>query len=211
MSLTTQFYTMLTMVGMGGWIGVALDTYGRFLKRPLRARWVVFINDFMFWVVQGLILFYLLLLVNEGELRIYIFLAVLCGYAAYQSLFKQIYLRILEQLIQTSISIYRLIIKVGQVMIVKPIVGLVQLLIVILLGTLNFLWRLIKWAFQFIYSLVKILLAPVRILLRLLWKLVPKTIRNFLTRNITKLAGLMKKIKNIISKLKSWWLRIKKK
>src|SRR3954462_2772160 len=113
MSLTTQFYTMLAMVGIGGWIGVALDTYGRFLKRPLRARWVVFINDFMFWIVQGLILFYLLLLVNEGELRIYIFLAVLCGYAAYQSLLKWIYLRILERLIQTSLSIYRLLIKVS--------------------------------------------------------------------------------------------------
>jgi spore cortex biosynthesis protein YabQ len=202
---------MLAMVGMGGWIGVALDTYGRFLKRPLRARWVVFINDFMFWVVQGLILFYLLLLVNEGELRIYIFLAVLCGYAAYQSLLKGIYLRILERLIQTSLSIYRFMLKVCHIMIVKPIVGLVQLIIVIILGTLNFLWRLIKWAFQILYSLVKILLAPVRFLLQLLWKFVPFTFRNFLTKNIVRLAGLRKKIKNIASKIKAWWLMIKKK
>jgi spore cortex biosynthesis protein YabQ len=211
MTLTTQLYTMLAMVGMGGWIGVALDTYGRFLKRPLRARWVVFINDFMFWVVQGLILFYLLLLVNEGELRIYIFLAVLCGYAAYQSLLKGIYIRILERLIQTSLSVYRFILKVCHIMIVKPIVGLVQLIIVIILGTLNFLWRLIKWAFQILYSLVKILLAPVRFLLQLLWKLVPFTFRNFLTKNIVRLAGFSKKTKNIASKIKAWWLRIKKK
>lgn len=211
MSLTTQFYTMLAMVGMGGWIGAALDTYGRFLQRPLRARWVVFINDFMFWVVQGLILFYLLLLVNEGELRIYIFLAVLCGYAAYQSLLKQIYLRILECLIQTSQSIYRFMLKVGHVMIVKPIVGLGQLLIVILLGTLNFLWRLTKWAFQFLYSLVKILLVPVRLLLMLLWKLVPKLVRSFLLRNIRQLAGFIGKIKNTINIIRTWWLRIKKK
>jgi spore cortex biosynthesis protein YabQ len=211
MSLTTQFYTMLAMVCMGGWIGAALDTYGRFLKRPLRARWVVFINDFMFWVVQGLILFYLLLLVNEGELRIYIFLAVLCGYAAYQSLLKKIYLRILERLIQTSLSIYRFMLKVGHVLIVKPIVGLVQLVIVILLGTLNFLWRLTKWAFQFLYSFVKILLAPVRLLIRILWKFTPLSIRNFLTINISKLAGYVKKTKNITNRLRSWWLRIKKK
>jgi spore cortex biosynthesis protein YabQ len=202
---------MLAMVGMGGWIGVALDTYGRFLKRPLRARWVVFINDFMFWVVQGLILFYLLLLVNEGELRIYIFLAVLCGYATYQSLLKGIYIRILERLIQTSLNIYRFMLKVCHVMFVKPIVGLVQLIIVIILGTLNFLWRLTKWAFQILYSLVKILLAPVRFLLQLLWKLVPFTFRNFLTKNIVRLAGLSKKIKNIANKIKAWWLRIKKK
>jgi spore cortex biosynthesis protein YabQ len=211
MSLTTQFYTMLAMVGVGGWIGAALDTYGRFLKRPLRARWVVFINDFMFWVVQGLILFYLLLLVNEGELRIYIFLAVLCGYAAYQSLLKKIYLRILERLIQTSLSIYRFLLKIGQFMIVKPIVAIVQLLIVILLGTLHFLWRLIKWAFQFLYSFVKILLAPIRFLLRIFWKVIPFPIRNFIFRNIRVLAGFSKRIKNIIIKIKSWWLQLRKK
>ena len=211
MSLTTQFYTMLAMVGIGGWIGVALDTYGRFLKRPLRARWVVFINDFMFWVVQGLILFYLLLLVNEGELRIYIFLAVLCGYAAYQSLLKRIYLRILERLIQTSLSIYRLLIKVGQVLIVRPIVGLVHLLIMILVGIVRILWLLIKWAFQFLYSLVKIVLVPIRFLLRMVWKLVPISIRSFLLRNIKQLAGFFRKVKNITNKIQSWWHLIKKK
>lgn len=211
MSLTTQFYTMLAMVGIGGWIGVALDTYGRFLKRPLRARWVVFINDFMFWVVQGLILFYLLLLVNEGELRIYIFLAVLCGYAAYQSLLKRVYLRILERLIQTSLSIYRLLIKVGQVLIVRPVVGLVHLLIMILVGVVRILWRLIKWVFQFLYSLVKILLVPIQFLLRMIWKLVPISIRSFLSKIIIQLAGFFGKVKNITNKLQSWWHLIKKK
>jgi spore cortex biosynthesis protein YabQ len=210
MSLTVQFYTMLAMVGMGGWIGVALDTYGRFLKRPMRARWVIFINDFMFWIVQGLILFYILLLVNEGELRIYIFLAVLCGYAAYQSLLKKIYLRILERIIKTSLSIYRILLRVGQIMVVKPIVGIVQLVFVILLGILNFLWKLIKWTFQVLYSFVKIVLAPVRFLLNLLWKLVPNPIKNYLGRNIRKLEGIMKKIKNMTSRINSWW-RIKKK
>lgn len=210
MSLTTQFYTMLAMVGMGGWLGAALDTYGRFLKRPLRARWVVFINDLLFWLVQGLILFYLLLLVNEGELRIYIFLAVLCGYAAYQSLLKKIYLQLLELFIQTSLTIYRLFIRAGQLMIVKPIVGTIQLLIAIILGTVNILWKLIKWGFKFLWSLVKILLSPVTILFRLLWRLVPRSVENFLIENIRRLAGFFGKFKNITNKIKTWWHRDKK-
>ena len=211
MSLTTQFYTMLAMVGMGSWIGVALDTYGRFLKRPLRARWVVFINDFMFWVVQGLILFYLLLLVNEGELRIYIFLALLCGYAAYQGLFKHLYLKLLEYIIQASIRLYSIIIKIGQVMLVRPIRALIQLIIVIVLGILKVIWNLLKWAFQFLYSLVKILLAPVRWTGNLLWKMIPLQIRQFLTRILLKLAGYLKKIKNTLNKLKLWWKHLTKK
>lgn len=210
MSLTTQFYTMLVMVGMGSWIGVALDTYGRFLKRPLRARWVVFINDFMFWVTQGLILFYLLLLVNEGELRIYIFLAVLCGYAAYQGLFKQLYLKLLEHLIQTSIGLYNIIIRIGQVIIIRPIQALIHLLIIIVLGIFKVLWSLLKWAFQILYSLVKIILAPVRWIVRLLWKLIPLGIRQYFTRILMKIAGYLKKSKNTLNKLKMWWQRLRK-
>ncbi|MBM7606559.1 spore cortex biosynthesis protein YabQ [Metabacillus crassostreae] len=210
MSLTTQFYTMLAMFGMGSWVGAALDTYGRFLKRPLRARWVVFINDFLFWIVQGLILFYLLLLVNEGELRVYIFLAVLCGYAAYQSLLKTIYLRILDRLIQTSISIYSLVINIGQAIIIKPIVLLFQVTITILLGILKFLWSLTKWAFQILYSFVKIILAPVWLILRVSWKIVPSGIRNYIIKNINKLAGINKKVKNITNTINLWWQRIKK-
>ncbi len=43
--------------------------------------------------------FYVLLLVNEAELRIYVFLALLCGFAAYQSMLKAIYMRLLNFLI----------------------------------------------------------------------------------------------------------------
>ncbi|APH06715.1 spore cortex biosynthesis protein YabQ [Bacillus weihaiensis] len=211
MSLTTQFYTMLAMFGMGSFMGAGLDTYGRFLKRPLRARWVVFINDLMFWIVQGLILFYVLLLVNEGELRVYIFLAVLCGYAAYQSLLKSVYLHILDRMIQMSIRVYRLVIRLGQLVVIRPIVGLVQLLIVFLLGIVKILWSIVKWAFQFIYSLAKIILAPVRFILRLLWKLVPRVIRNNFVSNIQKLAGILRRIKNKTNKVKQWWNRIRKK
>ncbi|HGK0924605.1 TPA: spore cortex biosynthesis protein YabQ, partial [Streptococcus pneumoniae] len=41
MSLTIQLYTMLSMIGMGAWIGASLDTYQRFLKRQERKRWLV--------------------------------------------------------------------------------------------------------------------------------------------------------------------------
>lgn len=70
-----------------------------FLKRQERKRWLVFIHDILFWVVQALFVFYVLLLVNEAELRIYVFLALLCGFAAYQSLLKALYMRLLNFLI----------------------------------------------------------------------------------------------------------------
>lgn len=121
MTLSVQFLTMLSMIGMGSLFGASLDTYQRFLKRPLRKSWVVFINDILFWLLQGLAIFYILFLVNEGELRFYIFLALLCGFAAYQALMKNIYLKLLEIVISTIISIYYFIVKVIRLLIIRPV------------------------------------------------------------------------------------------
>jgi spore cortex biosynthesis protein YabQ len=127
---------MLSMIGMGSLFGMMFDTYQRFLDRPNRKSWIVFFNDLLFWVIQALIIFYTLFLVNNGELRFYIFVALLCGFAAYQSLFKGIYLRLLEFIINTVIAIYRFMRRAFLLLIYKPVLGLIQLIIsiIILLG-----------------------------------------------------------------------------
>jgi spore cortex biosynthesis protein YabQ len=201
MSLNVQFFTMLAMFGMGSWVGAALDTYGRFLKRPKRARWFVFINDIAFWIVQGLIIFYTLLLVNEGELRFYVFLALLCGYAAYQALFQSFYIYLLEVLIRFVIRTYKLIAKLIMALIIMPIRYISHLTIVLIIG----LWKttLIILAF-----LLKVVFTPVKWIGLLLWNLVPKKIKLF----FYEIAGFLKKIKNlktIAQKLRTymnkWW------
>jgi len=103
MSLSVQFYTMLAMIAMGSFFGGTLDTYNRFLQRRKRKRWVVFVHDVLFWLCQSLLLFYVLFLVNAGEVRFYIFIALLCGFAAYQALFKNGYLKLLEWCIQAAL------------------------------------------------------------------------------------------------------------
>lgn len=210
MSLTTQFYTMMAMVGMGSWLGAALDTYGRFLKRPKRAHWVVFLNDVFFWVVQGLIIFYTLLLVNEGELRFYVFIALLCGYATYQSMLKNWYLRVLEKLIDFSISAYRFLAKTIQLLIIKPIQTLFQTIIVLILGLLNFLWTLAKFLFKTIIWVLKIIFLPVKWTGLILWKLVPKQFKRVIEKYFYSLAGFFKKMENMKHSLYKIWKKIKK-
>src|SRR3954465_1158702 len=109
MTLSTQFVTLLSMIGMGSLFGAMFDTYQRFLKRPKRKQWIVFFNDLLFWMIQAVIIFYTLFQVNNGELRFYIFLALLCGFAAYQSLFKGMYLSLLEMMIKTILAVSRFI------------------------------------------------------------------------------------------------------
>src|SRR6476659_5920333 len=111
MTLSTQFLTMISMIGMGSLFGAMFDTYQRFLKRPKQKAWIVFINDLLFWMIQALLIFYTLFLVNNGELRFYIFIALVCGFAAYQSLFKGLYLSLLETIIRSIIGLYRFLKK----------------------------------------------------------------------------------------------------
>ena len=91
MSLTTQFYTMIAMIAMGGYFGAALDTYSRLFTTFKTKTLVIFINDILFWILQALLIFYSFISVNNGEIRFYIFIALFCGFAFYQSLLKNLY------------------------------------------------------------------------------------------------------------------------
>lgn len=210
MSITTQFITMLTMIGMGGWLGLALDTYSRFLQRSKRANWVVFINDILFWIVQALVVFYVLLVVNQGELRFYIFLALLCGYAAYQSLFRNIYLKVLDFMIRTGIAIYRIITKTLYYVTVRPIQLLIQLLLIILTGSGHILLVVLRGIYKLSKSLLMLLFSPFKWLMLILWKLVPFKWRLYMEKFFSKLAGVFAKGKNMKNIMHQWWKKFRR-
>ncbi|WP_042453843.1 spore cortex biosynthesis protein YabQ [Neobacillus dielmonensis] len=209
MSLSTQFLTMISMIGMGSLFGALLDTYHRFLKRPKRRTWIVFLNDLLFWTIQALLIFYALFLVNNGELRFYIFIALLCGFAAYQSIFKGIYLRLLEMLISTVFSISRFLRDTFILLIYKPITGLIQLIILILLSIgrgllslVNLIWKIVLW-------ITKLLLKVIRMILLFFWKLLPKGLKKSVEKLYNKTAGNFKEIGNYITKFLGKWKRKK--
>ncbi|WP_102347990.1 spore cortex biosynthesis protein YabQ [Bacillus sp. Marseille-P3661] len=203
MSLTVQFTTMISMIIMGGWIGLALDTYGRFLKRPNRVSWFVFVNDILFWIVQALLVFYVLLYVNEGEIRFYIWLAMLCGYAAYQSLFKSLYLKLLEILIKLSIRIYQFFYRLLILIIVRPIQALIKLLIVIGLFLGNVAIKIFQLTLKLLNLTIKIVITPFKWIFQLIWRFFSQKNKIFL---LTK-AGILINIKNTLLK---WWKKIRK-
>lgn len=205
MTLTTQFITMLTMVGMGSVFGATLDTYSRFLNRTKRKRWIVFINDILFWIVQGLAIFYILFLVNRGELRFYIFIALLCGFAAYQSLFKNIYLRLLEVIISMVISIYRFLLKVLYYLIYKPVYSLVFFTISLLLLVCKGLFSLFKTILKAVLLITRVIFAPVKWLLYQLWNILPKRIKKIVEKLYNSMAGYFMHIKNYYNKLMNRW------
>jgi spore cortex biosynthesis protein YabQ len=209
MTLSTQFLTMLSMIGMGSLFGVMFDTYQRFLDRPNRKSWIVFINDLLFWVIQALIIFYILFLVNNGELRFYIFIALLCGFAAYQSLFKGIYLKLLEVMINGVIALYQFFRRAFQLLIYKPVAGIIQLLIsiIILLGRGTF--SFVKFILKVLLFILKVLWVPIAKIIIILWKLLPKSIKKYVEKLYNKTAGIFMEIKNYLGKWIKKWKRPK--
>jgi spore cortex biosynthesis protein YabQ len=207
MTLTTQFITMLAMIGMGSLFGVSLDTYNRFLQRQRRKTWIVFINDVLFWMYQGLSIFYVLFSVNQGELRFYIFLALLCGFAAYQSLMRRLYLKLLEWLISVAVSTYQIMVGIFRTLILRPLrfLGLSILSLLLLAG--KGLLLLGKTAWRFSLWVLKVAWKPFQLLFTLFWKLLPKKIKKSVERLYNEMAGFIHRLKKytykVINKVKN--------
>ncbi|MDF1997255.1 spore cortex biosynthesis protein YabQ [Peribacillus frigoritolerans] len=210
MTLTIQFYTLLAMIGMGSGFGAALDTYSRFLNRSERKRWIVFIHDFLFWIIQGLLIFYVLFLVNEGEFRLYLFLALLCGFSAYQALFKGFYQRFLEFLIILVIKLARFIANSVHMLIFLPIKWVIVSILAIIIGIGKFVLTLLKWAVKILLFILNIFWRPLKWILTYIWNLLPV----FVTKNVGKFynkgKGILLKIKNSIFRTLNGWRNKKK-
>lgn len=207
MTLSTQFLTMLSMIGMGSLFGAMFDTYQRFLNRPKRKTWIVFFNDLLFWIIQALLIFYTLFIINNGEIRFYIFIALICGFAAYQGLFKGIYLRILEIVIETIIAVTKFLKNTFRLLIYKPILGLIQLVITIILALGRGLYTLVKFVFKVLLLLVKIIVFPLQKIVLIFWKLLPRGLKKAVEKLYNKIAGNFQEIRNTIIK---WIDRLKK-
>lgn len=205
MTLSVQFYTLLVMIGMGSYFGAALDTYNRFLKRSKRKSWIVFINDFLFWVVQGLFIFYVLFLVNEGELRFYSFLALLCGFSAYQALIKGLFTKCLEAVIHFIIVTLGFIKKSIQTLIFHPIKWLAAGIIFLLISLAKGIYLVIKSILKMIHSVIKIVLRPFVWAFKRIWSYLPKPVTKNVAKFYNRITGIFDKLKNVIKRMTAKW------
>lgn len=205
MTLSVQFMTMAAMALMGLWIGVSVDTYGRLFYRGPRRRWniIQMTGDLVFWLLQGLLVFLVLLYVNHGSVRIYIFLALLCGYAAYRSLFQTLYRRMLDVFIQSVLFIGRLIINIFRHLFVRPVQWLLQL--GLFLGKI-----VVKGILAILFYAAMVVWVPFR-------GLAVRVLPDRLLQNLKKVAavgkryaGIVRKVKNIKGKLVTWFSKMMK-
>lgn len=188
MSLTVQLQTMLAMVAMGGWLGIAIDTYSRLIHGRKWNKLITVINDSLFWILQGLFIFFILLQINEGEMRFYILLALLCGYSCYRVFFYKIYQHVLETTIHVIVKIVLFCKTAVIVLVINPTKELLKLLYTVCM-------IIVRMSKIVIFFMLTILFLPFLWVGRGIWRLLPN-------EKFKNKIGFLKKIKNYIKRSK---------
>lgn len=191
--------TMISMIVGGIYLGIALETFRRFSSKWKNNTFLTYFMEICFWLVQSFILFYILYLVNGGEIRVYSVIACLLGFAAYQAFIAKTYQRILERLIIIMSSIYNFLVKLIHGLVITPI----KVIIGFLVTSLLLIFKGIYTALTFI---LKIIFTPVLWILKKLYKLLPTYLQNILH----KIAGFYSIIENIVNKVANFFNRTRR-
>ncbi|MDF2607605.1 MAG: spore cortex biosynthesis protein YabQ [Bacillales bacterium] len=207
MSLTTQFATMISMIIMGIFLGVSIDSYKILLRRKFSSKISKFINDIFFWLIYCIILFLVLFYINEGALRFYVFLAIACGFSIYKSLLESLYITLLTKTIKIIESIYKVLIKILRKFILSPIKWIIMVLYKFANKIYILIRNLIIKICLLIYKVIKVL---VLFILRVIWALIPERLKKYL-RKVVIIISYYKKVKSkvliFVVKVKKWLKR----
>lgn len=188
MSLNVQFVTMGYMFLSGVALGVLYDVY-RVVAGLLRiSRWIIPLLDLIYWVAATLLVFRVLYYSNQGQVRAFVFLALLIGISFYFALLSRWVILLLHWLIRVTKAFIRLCKRMGEILIVKPIIALYRAFIIFL----GFLAALSV----FLYKVVLQLLYPLWFIVRPLVRWLRRAIKvpPWLSRTVHKLKNWLKRI-----------------
>ncbi|WP_338113333.1 spore cortex biosynthesis protein YabQ [Paenibacillus artemisiicola] len=145
-SLSVQWWTMMTMLLSGIGMGIVFDGY-RVVSDELRiSRIWVPVFDLLYWIAATLTVFQVLSSSNHGEVRFYVFLGLLLGIGCYYWLFSKLTVRLVKLLIETVRAVTRFTVRCFQLLIVKPLVllfRLAKLLLAFFLALTMFLFKIV--------------------------------------------------------------------
>lgn len=89
-----QLYIFLCFFLTGVIIGILFDIF-RILRKSFKT-WdiITYIQDFIFWILTGIILLYSIFTFNNGELRAFVFVGILLGITLYILLISKYFVKI---------------------------------------------------------------------------------------------------------------------
>jgi len=101
MSVSAQAYIFLYSIVGGVIIAFIYDIF-RVKRRAVKTSLIfVYVEDLVFWIIVGAVMFAVIYLSNEGEVRGYIFIGSLLGIIAYSLVFSKIVMAAFLYVIKT--------------------------------------------------------------------------------------------------------------
>ncbi len=168
---------MAAMLLSGIGMGVVFDGY-RVVSDELRInRWWIPVFDLLYWIAATIVVFHVLSANNEGEVRLYVFIGLLCGIGLYYWVFSKIVVKLVHIAIETVRALIRFSIRAFRLLVVQP---------------LMLVFRLLKVIFAFFIALTLFLSKIVVQLVRPFWLLLRWMLRPLLRplgRRMAKLFG----------------------
>lgn len=192
MTLHTQWLTMGVMILCGLYIGITTDTLRRLLLNWKIPGLLSLLGKILYWMIQTVILYFILYVTNGGLLRLYLLLACLLGFSIYMALIRRIYLLVLEFFIRCTKTIAATIYQV----LLQPLWLAVNLLLTRILA-------LIVFCLKLLFHILKILMRPFILVLHFIYRLLPGKFHE----NITKSREVCSTIGNIIILQWKRWIK----
>ena len=120
----TQIQLFCIFFLTGGIIGLLFDFF-RILRKTIKTSdFITYLQDIIFWILSSIIIMYNIFTFNNGEIRLYLFLAILLGSLIYLLLVSKIIIKINLTCIKFFENILRkiiLILKIPFSILFKPI------------------------------------------------------------------------------------------
>ena len=92
--INNQAYIFLIFTLDGFIIGLLFDIF-RILRKSIKTpNFVTYIEDFIFWILTGLLVLYSMFITNNGEIRFFMFLGICIGIVLYILIISQKFIQI---------------------------------------------------------------------------------------------------------------------
>lgn len=112
-SISNQVYVFFSCIFGGLAIGLLFDIF-RLSRKLIETKDIItYIEDIVFWFLVGVIVLMTIYLSNRGQIRGYVFLAIVIGVVFYFMVFSNLIMKALNTIVKTMIDIIGTVIKLA--------------------------------------------------------------------------------------------------
>lgn len=129
MTLKEQILTIAAMVMLAYVCGIFLSVHRALFSYNKNRRLLLIILDILFCISQGLLIFVVLYYINGGQLRFYSFVIFLLTLLIYYRFHEKRVNKWIERVFYRIGQLFRIFVKVFNILFVKPVLGLLMILL----------------------------------------------------------------------------------